>query len=978
MEIITVLKKVKEIEDATALYDILKELNIKDSNYLASFKKFLKTTIVIIKNPQFKSFENFIQKTKKFVNIKNDSKNLSYIIKTHLEENSKKDLVEIKGIENNSLHANNFNISLKILMSDNFEILKQKVGEEIFKIFLKDTCLLIKENNFFIQVNGTPLSKYFNHKNMIKNYESKIKKPFKKSSTNILLDQTVDRNIFMYCLHSNKSVDFFHKSFLYQKKKSILNSNQINKNNKLKQKFINKKIIEYDYINELYELIFKKISVNKKTKTELNRILKKIINNYLKLNMDKLFRKTCNVDFKKYTKCKKELKNIKNQLKSSNFSKDDISAKFQENFSKLTEMSVHEDNVYLFLKRVTKKIFPIEFFGLDNIKVINNYIKKIVFMKRFESFTYREIYENLKTKNIKWFKREFHPLFIKEIRAKRKNIIVLILIYFFEQIILLIKCNFYVTEKHNRHNKLFYYPMSVWYLISQLGTLQMEVQNLDRILEKSKLSYMKESPIAKLRFVPKNDSLRPIMTFYRKFKDANSRKLVRAKNYLHPVKIVLRSVKQSLFEGPGFAVFDNHQIFKRLEEFVKKWKRKNMPELFSSCLDIKKCYDSVNLYKMFEFLKNDDIVEQIYLINNFFKIMRNKRYHFNKAEEEKVKISNMFLGKRRDTSNTMEELCSLQTYFKDKILLPNNTIFIDNGQKYLYTKKEIKEKVEFVCNKVFVKFGKSYFKLNRGLPQGLSVSAVLSSYYYSKLEEKATREFIDKMELKGVLFLVLRLTDDYLIISEDKKFITEFYDLLSKSSKENNYKFNTKKLKSSFRIKGFQTQSDITNFKWIGKIFDLKKMEIKHTQILNQKEAFYTVNINFPLETKMIPDFLKGKFKTFLLNQNTFYFSTSINSDSKIEEILPLIINSAFLKLNPYLNTLGDDLKYKRIVNQKFGAKIAYKIIETIKDCAHHICQARKLKQVFIEKIIRGIIVEKLKKVCNNKLKFYILKQMCK
>ncbi len=53
----------------------------------------------------------------------------------------------------------------------------------------------------------------------------------------------------------------------------------------------------------------------------------------------------------------------------------------------------------------------------------------------------------------------------------------------------------------------------------------------------------KNKPIAKLRFVPKNNSLRPIMTFYRKFRDNQTNKLTKAKNYLKPVKIVLRSIK---------------------------------------------------------------------------------------------------------------------------------------------------------------------------------------------------------------------------------------------------------------------------------------------------------------------------------------------------------------------------------------------------------------------------------------------------
>lgn len=49
--------------------------------------------------------------------------------------------------------------------------------------------------------------------------------------------------------------------------------------------------------------------------------------------------------------------------------------------------------------------------------------------------------------------------------------------------------------------------------------------------------------MAKLRFVPKNNSLRPIMTFFKKFKDPSSKKLTKAKTYLNSVKIILRTLK---------------------------------------------------------------------------------------------------------------------------------------------------------------------------------------------------------------------------------------------------------------------------------------------------------------------------------------------------------------------------------------------------------------------------------------------------
>lgn len=82
-------------------------------------------------------------------------------------------------------------------------------------------------------------------------------------------------------------------------------------------------------------------------------------------------------------------------------------------------------------------------------------------------------------------------------------------------------------------------------------------------------------------------------------------------------------------------------------------------------------------------------------------------------------------------------------------------------------------------------------------------------------------------------------------------------------------------------MQNFQLDSDNEHFKWIGKIFDLNRMELGHTQILTERESFYTLNVNFPNNILALPNFIKGKFKTFILNQNLFYFNKKINSDEK-------------------------------------------------------------------------------------------------
>lgn len=87
----------------------------------------------------------------------------------------------------------------------------------------------------------------------------------------------------------------------------------------------------------------------------------------------------------------------------------------------------------------------------------------------------------------------------------------------------------------------------------------------------------------------------------------------------------------------------------------------------------------------------------------------------------------------------------------------------------------------------------------------------------------------------------MRLTDDYLIISESEDFNKNIIKILSKMSKENNFEFNSAKFKSNFKMAGYPKNLHKKTIQWIGKTINLKTMELEHLQITNRKEVFYTV-----------------------------------------------------------------------------------------------------------------------------------------
>ena len=414
-------------------------------------------------------------------------------------------------------------------------------------------------------------------------------------------------------------------------------------------------------------------------------------------------------------------------------------------------------------------------------------------------------------------------------------------------------------------------------------------------------------PTAKLRLVPKSDSVRPIMTFYKKFREPKTGKLIKVGNYLQWAKIILRSFKRVLGIDVGYAVFDNYQIFQRYADFKAKWKKEGCPKLDYCTMDIKKCYDSVDLGTLFELLREEDVFKEFYMITRFHKIIRNRRFCFRtKENNDQVPLSSLFIMKTKDTALPFTEIDDMSKYTQDDIIKDGKTIYIDIPYKTIITKEEILESINVVCRKVVVKLGKETFKLKKGLPQGLSISSVLSSFYYSILEHKATRYLErDRFSIHNSLSMVMRLTDDYLVLTNKPENAKNFLTQMMQLADNNAFQFNKHKLTTSFDFKYDETDIEARDpdvCKWIGKIIYPKNLELEHTQILDEKTAFFTVSTNMSQFDKYPAQIIKAKMKSFILNHNLFYLDPKINSIEKIFTILTNIINSAYLKIKSFID----------------------------------------------------------------------------
>lgn len=737
----------------------------------------------------------------------------------------------------------------------------------------------------------------------------------------------------LYCLHSNGKPTLFYKN------KLTALSTKTKQLGSLKES--ERAACLQDLGRELRQAIFNEREPRSHLLGRFDKAATEWLLLFAKIDIEKTYKKACPIDPIFFS--------LKNEIKKFIKLKECDDKKISEFISRLVKLDTPSENVVKFTLAVLRKSFPESLLGKENKEILLSYANECVRMKKYEMLSFKEVYKRLRFDSISWLAKANHQKEKPSIIAENGLLLRQFLYFFFNKIVIeLVRANFYATEKHNEHNKIFFYCKPVWYLITQTSMVNLETLNIEKIKldEEAKADrkeqaaqsmrakdYLENNPCAKLRLVPKSDSVRPIMTFYKKFRDPKSTKYLKVGAYLKNAKIVLRGWRRILGENLGYAVFDNYQIFDKYANFKSRWETLMKPQIYYSTMDIQKCYDSVDLDLLFELLRKENLFKNFYLISEFYKVMRNRRYAFRMKKDhsqgDKFKMSSLFIFKQRNSAIPLKDAKDINSIIQDEPLKEGFTIFVDRPRKRLVSKDDLMESIKFVCYQVRIRFGNQIYRLKKGLPQGLSISSVLSSFYYAVLEERALDSIYDSKRL-GHDELILRLTDDYLIMAEEEMKIKQILEHLLDCATKNNFSFNQKKLTTNFNFREYTPVAGgkDAKCKWIGKIIDLDTLEMEHVQTLDYRQLFYTISTNINYLDKFPAQIIKSKLKSFILNHNLFYIDTRVNSWQKIKEILRKTLICAYLKLRTYLG--------KVLLNKSTGHEkmIALKIVESLIDCA--------------------------------------------
>ncbi len=157
-----------------------------------------------------------------------------------------------------------------------------------------------------------------------------------------------------------------------------------------------------------------------------------------------------------------------------------------------------------------------------------------------------------------------------------------------------------------------------------------------------------------------------------------------------------------------------------------------------------------------------------------------------------------------------------------------DTIFVDSVVQQIERRDRVLYMLEEHIQRNIVKIGKRFYRQSAGIPQGSVVSSLLCNFFYAALERDCFGFLTADSE--GSSSVLLRLIDDFLLISTRRDHAEKFLQIMHDGRPEYGVEVKHEKTRVNFdvRIGGqtIQCSGDTTKFQYCGILIDTVSLDI--------------------------------------------------------------------------------------------------------------------------------------------------------
>ena len=363
-----------------------------------------------------------------------------------------------------------------------------------------------------------------------------------------------------------------------------------------------------------------------------------------------------------------------------------------------------------------------------------------------------------------------------------------------------------------------------------------------------------------MRLLPRAVGARPIINLRRRMVSKKTAVLGPSINsMMAPVFSMLSHERAKDPKLLGSSMFSISDMYQRLKSFKERlFRRQNFKNddqshnrrLFFVKLDIQSCFDTIPQHKLVALIK---------------KLVSEDAYHVTKHVEIRPPDS-CSSGEHPRQGKPIRKFVSKAVSAERVVCLPElvangaakrrrNTIFVDTAMQKDHAVEDLLELLEEHVRNNLVKIGKKYFRQRSGIPQGSVLSSLLCSFFYGRLE----REVLGFLNCDDTI--LLRLIDDFLLITLDADIAMRFLQVMMDGQPEYGISVNPSKSLVNFEaiVNGIKIPRllDSVLFPYCGNLIDT------HTLELHKDRGYVGESSAFEVSDTLTVEFSRNPGKTF-------------------------------------------------------------------------------------------------------------------
>lgn len=266
----------------------------------------------------------------------------------------------------------------------------------------------------------------------------------------------------------------------------------------------------------------------------------------------------------------------------------------------------------------------------------------------------------------------------------------------------------------------------------------------------------------------------------------------------------------------GASLFSVGDIYQRIKAF-KSQLGEGQHKFYFAKVDVQGAFDTIPQEAMIELLKRIP-----------------RQSHYNLLKHAEVSLPESASANRVGTRatkrwHTLARASGDNRSFPERIesLLAakkKNTIFINSAVQKAYATGDLLALTVAHIEQNLVRIGKKYYRQKAGIPQGSVLSSTLCNYFYADLERNQLPF------LKGEDCLLLRLIDDFILITTDESKARRFVGVMHRGLPEYGMTVNPAKSLASFplTVRGEEVPrpEDGRRFPYCGLLIDCETLAV--------------------------------------------------------------------------------------------------------------------------------------------------------